>query len=69
MSTVLHRRTGRKPPPAMPKGEVLFEAPPELPEVTPGGAMQKMFGILPMLGGGAVMAFMMTNSSGGNNSM
>ncbi|MEQ4206448.1 type VII secretion protein EccCa [Actinopolymorpha sp. B9G3] len=70
MSTVLHRRTGRKPPPAMPKGEVLFESPPELPEVTPGGAMQKMFGILPMLGGGAVMAFMMTsNVGGGGNSM
>ena len=67
MSTVLHRRPGRRPPPTMPKGEILFEAPPELPEVTPGGAMQRMFGILPMLGGGAVMAFMMT--SGGNSSM
>ncbi|WP_020574940.1 type VII secretion protein EccC [Actinopolymorpha alba] len=68
MSTVLYRRTGRRPPPAMPKGEVLFEAPPEMPEVTPGGAMQKMFGILPMLGGGAVMAFMMSSGTG-NNSM
>ena len=68
MSTVLHRRAGRKPPPTMPKGEILFEAPPELPEVTPGGAMQKMFGILPMLGGGAVMAFMLSGGAG-NNSM
>ncbi|SDR98105.1 type VII secretion protein EccCa [Actinopolymorpha singaporensis] len=69
MSTVLYRRPGRRQPPAMPKGEVLFEAPPELPEATPGGAMQKMFGILPMLGGGAVMAFMLSSGSTGNNSM
>ncbi|GAA5013407.1 type VII secretion protein EccCa [Actinopolymorpha pittospori] len=69
MSTVLYRRPGRKSPPTMPKGEVLFEAPPELPEATPGGAMQKMFGILPMLGGGAVMAFMLSSGTGGSNSM
>jgi len=69
MSTVLYRRAGRKPPPAMPKGEVLFEPPPELPEVTPTGAMQRMFGILPMLGGGAVMAFMLSSNMGGQNSM
>jgi S-DNA-T family DNA segregation ATPase FtsK/SpoIIIE len=64
VSTVLYRRPGRKPPPAMPKGEILFEAPPELPEVTPGSAMQRLFGLLPMLGGAAVMAFIMSSGGG-----
>lgn len=45
----------------MPKGEVLFESPPELPEVTTGSSMQKMIGILPMLAGGASMAFLFTS--------
>ena len=74
MSTVLYRRPARRPPPAMPRGEVLFEQPPELPEAKAGGQLQRIFGILPMLGGVGAMAFMfgmggMGNMTGGMQTM
>jgi S-DNA-T family DNA segregation ATPase FtsK/SpoIIIE len=66
VTTTVYRRSGRRPPPALPKGELLFESPPELPEVTAAGALGKLLGFLPILAGGGSMAFMF--SQGGSTS-
>jgi len=66
VTTTVYRRSGRRPPPALPKGELLFESPPELPEVTAAGALGKLLGFLPILAGGGSMAFMFTQ--GGSTS-
>jgi len=51
------RRGDRRKAPEMPRGEVLLESPPELPEVVSDG-FQQMLMVLPMLamGGGMVDA-------------
>jgi len=60
MTTTVYRRSGRRPPPVLPKGELLFESPPELPEVTAAGSLGRLLGFLPLLAGGGSMAFMFT---------
>ncbi|TWJ31246.1 type VII secretion protein EccCa [Micromonospora sagamiensis] len=64
MSTVVFRRPPRKAGPTLPRGEVLLESPPELPEQTPRGLGQLLM-ILPMLCGVGAMAFLYAGRSGG----
>ncbi|MBE1533332.1 type VII secretion protein EccCa [Actinomadura algeriensis] len=74
MSTVLVRRKERRKPPQAPKGELLLESPPELPETQSGG-LQNVLMYLPMavmplmmglmfLGGGSRGPMMMISSGG-----
>ncbi|MEW2358903.1 type VII secretion protein EccCa [Spirillospora sp. NPDC029432] len=74
MSTVLVRRQQRRQAPPTPKGEILLESPPELPEAQSGGfqqvlmyvpmiVMPVMMGLM-FLGGGARNPMMMISSGG-----
>ncbi|MFC3503984.1 type VII secretion protein EccCa [Micromonospora krabiensis] len=63
MSTVVFRRLPRQPGPALPRGEVLLESPPELPEPTPRG-MGQLLMILPMFCGVGAMAFLYAGRGG-----
>ncbi|HEV7824385.1 MAG TPA: type VII secretion protein EccCa [Mycobacteriales bacterium] len=63
MSTVLFRRPPRRGGPAMPRGEVLLESPPELPEQLPRG-MGQLLMVLPMLAGAGAMAFLFGQGNG-----
>ncbi|MFL6055848.1 MAG: type VII secretion protein EccCa [Actinoallomurus sp.] len=60
MSTVLVRRKERRKPPEMPRGEILLESPPELPE-TIGNSFQNVMMYLPMAAGAGAMVFMVVN--------
>src|ERR1700754_3801980 len=64
LSTVLFRRPPRRPGPAMPRGEVLVESPPELPEQLPRGIGQLLM-VLPMVCGVGAMAFLYAGRGGG----
>ncbi|TYK43713.1 type VII secretion protein EccCa [Actinomadura decatromicini] len=64
MSTDIVRRRERRDPPPMPRGEILLESPPELPELIPQG-MQAVLTYLPMLAGSGAMVFMMAGRGGG----
>ncbi|MBI1758908.1 MAG: type VII secretion protein EccCa [Actinobacteria bacterium] len=57
MSTVIFRRPARRPAPELPHGEIVLESPPDLPE-SAGGGFGAVLTYLPMLAGGAAMAFM-----------
>ena len=59
MSIVVVRRPERRPGPKPPRGEVLLESPPEIPEVQPQG-FTAVLTYLPMLAGAAAMALMFT---------
>jgi S-DNA-T family DNA segregation ATPase FtsK/SpoIIIE len=48
----------------MPRGEILLESPPELPELVPQGFQQVLM-YLPMLAGGGAMVFMVAGRGGG----
>ncbi|MEU6751320.1 type VII secretion protein EccCa [Spirillospora sp. NPDC046719] len=74
MSTILVKRKERRKPPPAPKGELLLESPPEIPEMQSGG-MQAVLTYLPMavmpvmmglmfLGGGTKSPMMMISSGG-----
>src|SRR4051812_33660079 len=58
MSTVVIRRSPRRPEPEIPTGELAVEAPPEIPQAT-GARWQQLLMVLPMLGGSVAMAMMM----------
>ncbi|WP_026404408.1 type VII secretion protein EccC [Actinomadura rifamycini] len=64
MSTVIVRRRERRKPPAPPRGEILLESPPELPELIPQG-FQGVLTYLPMLAGSGAMVFMLVGRGGG----
>jgi S-DNA-T family DNA segregation ATPase FtsK/SpoIIIE len=64
VSTVVFRRPPRQPAPPLPRGELMLESPPELPEQMPRGFGQ-IVTMLPMLAGVGAMAFMY--AGGGNN--
>ncbi|MGA5756850.1 type VII secretion protein EccCa [Nonomuraea bangladeshensis] len=59
MSIVVVRRPERRPGPKPPRGEVLLESPPEIPEVQPQG-FTAVLTYLPMVAGAAAMALMFT---------
>ncbi|GAB2582308.1 type VII secretion protein EccC [Paractinoplanes abujensis] len=58
MSTVVIKRSARRPAPEIPTGEIAVEPPPEIPQAT-GGRWQQAMMALPMLGGSVAMAMMM----------
>ncbi len=60
MGTVVIKRTARRPEPDYPSGEVVLEAPPELPGAE-GHRWQQMLMMLPMLAGSVAMALMYTS--------
>ena len=64
MGTVVFRRPPRQPVPALPRGELVLESPPELAEPLPRNMAQLLM-LLPMLAGGAAMAIMYANRGGG----
>ncbi|MFC5826682.1 type VII secretion protein EccCa [Nonomuraea insulae] len=64
MSIVVVRRPERRPSPKPPRGEILLESPPEIPEVQPAGLTGVLM-YVPMLAGGAAMGLMFT--AGGNS--
>ena len=64
MSIVVVRRPERRPSPKPPRGEILLESPPEIPEVQGQGFMLVLT-YLPMVAGAAAMALMFT--AGGNS--
>ncbi len=65
MSIVVVRRPERRPSPQPPRGEILLESPPEIPEIQPAG-LTGILMYLPMLAGGAAMGLMFT--ANGNSS-
>ncbi|MFB9449159.1 type VII secretion protein EccCa [Dactylosporangium vinaceum] len=64
MSTVIFGRPPRQQGPQLPRGELLLESPPELPENLPGGAGRLLM-LLPMVAGAGAMAFMYAGRGGG----
>jgi len=64
MSTVVIKRSARRPAPEIPTGELAVEAPPEIPQAA-GGRWQQALMALPMLGGSVAMAMMMGRGVGG----
>ncbi|MCY1142556.1 type VII secretion protein EccCa [Actinoplanes sp. Pm04-4] len=64
MSTVVIKRSARRPAPEIPTGEIAVEPPPEIPQAT-GGRWQQAMMALPMLGGSVAMAMMMGQGRGG----
>ena len=62
MSTVIFRRPPRQAGPALPRGELLLESPPELPDALPRGLGQLLM-ILPMVCGVGAMAFLYAGRS------
>ncbi|MFG1698269.1 type VII secretion protein EccCa [Nonomuraea sp. NPDC049309] len=64
MSIVVVRRPERRPSPQPPRGEILLESPPEIPEVQPAGFTGVLM-YVPMLAGAAAMGLMFT--AGGNS--
>jgi S-DNA-T family DNA segregation ATPase FtsK/SpoIIIE len=64
MSTVVIKRSARRPAPEIPTGELAVDAPPEIPQA-PGGRWQQAMMALPMLGGSVAMAMMMGQGRGG----
>ena len=58
------RRGDRRKAPEMPRGEIILEPPPELPEVVSDG-FQQMLMVLPMLAMGGGMAFAMVGPHSG----
>ncbi len=64
MGTVVFRRPPRRPGPQLPRGELLLESPPELPEELPRGLGQLLM-VLPMVCGVGAMAFLYAGKSGG----
>ncbi|GLW96155.1 type VII secretion protein EccCa [Microtetraspora sp. NBRC 16547] len=65
MSIVIVRRPERRPGPKPPRGEILLEPPPEVPEVQSQG-FGNVLTYLPMLAGGAAMGLMFTANGNGN---
>ncbi|MDT5039938.1 MAG: segregation ATPase FtsK/SpoIIIE, family, partial [Actinoplanes sp.] len=64
MSTVVIKRSARRPAPEIPAGELAVDAPPEIPQAA-GGRWQQAMMALPMLGGSVAMAMMMGRGSAG----
>ncbi|HEU5156886.1 MAG TPA: type VII secretion protein EccCa [Streptosporangiaceae bacterium] len=65
MSTIVAKRQERRRPPQLPRGEILLESPPEIPEIISGGFGQTLM-YLPMVAGGAAMGLMFMGNGGGN---
>jgi S-DNA-T family DNA segregation ATPase FtsK/SpoIIIE len=64
VSTELFRRPLRRQPPPEPKGEIVLESPPELPESVSTGGMGQALTYLPMAAGAGSTALLVTGSGG-----
>jgi DNA segregation ATPase FtsK/SpoIIIE, S-DNA-T family len=64
MSTVVVKRSARRPAPEIPTGELAVDPPPEIPQAA-GGRWQQAAMAVPMLGGSVAMALMMGRGTGG----
>lgn len=64
MSTVVVRRPQRRAAPDLPSGEIVLEAPPEIPRAQ-GRQYQQMMMMLPMMAGTGAMGFMMSANMSG----
>jgi S-DNA-T family DNA segregation ATPase FtsK/SpoIIIE len=64
VSTVVFRRPPRRQGPQLPRGELLLESPPELPEPVPRSLAQLLMA-LPMVAGVGAMAFLYAGRGGG----
>ncbi|KQY56345.1 MULTISPECIES: type VII secretion protein EccCa [unclassified Nocardioides] len=64
MGTQLFKRPARQRAPREPRGEIVLESPPELPETTQGGGVGQALTMLPMLAGAGGMGLMMTARGG-----
>ena len=64
MSTELFRRPLRRQPPAQPKGEIVLESPPELPESVSGIGMSQALTYIPMAAGAGSTALLVTGAGG-----
>ncbi len=64
MGTTLYRRPPRRQPPPEPRGEIVLESPPELPETVSGGGLGQTLTYLPMLAGAGSTALLVTGSGG-----
>ncbi|GIF73787.1 type VII secretion protein EccC [Asanoa siamensis] len=62
--TALFRRPPRQPPPALPRGELTLEPPPELSDPLPRSPLQLLM-IVPMVAGVAAMAILYSGRGGG----
>jgi S-DNA-T family DNA segregation ATPase FtsK/SpoIIIE len=65
MSIVVVRRPERRPGPKPPRGEILLESPPEIPEVQ-GQGFTLVLTYLPMVAGAAAMGLMFTSFGNSN---
>ncbi|EME58535.1 type VII secretion protein EccC [Amycolatopsis decaplanina] len=65
MATVVVKRPARKPAPEMPAGELLLQAPPEIPP-SPGRQWTQMLTVLPMVAMMAAMLLMYSGSMAGS---
>ncbi|WP_100448189.1 type VII secretion protein EccCa [Glycomyces xiaoerkulensis] len=64
MTTKLFRRPPRKRGPQAPRGDILLESPPDMPDPQPKSIGQYLM-VLPMLAGACAMALMMMRRGGG----
>ncbi|HEY3715201.1 MAG TPA: type VII secretion protein EccCa [Jatrophihabitantaceae bacterium] len=64
MSTELFRRPLRRQPPPEPKGEIVLESPPELPESVSAGGMGQALTFIPMAAGAGSTALLVSGSGG-----
>ncbi|OYO24999.1 type VII secretion protein EccC [Enemella dayhoffiae] len=64
MATVTFNRPKRPSGPAMPRGDLLLESPPEIPPPATGASWGMVLRMLPMLAGAGAMALMMTSTAG-----
>ncbi|MEP7020115.1 MAG: type VII secretion protein EccCa, partial [Pseudonocardiales bacterium] len=64
MGTVLFRRPTRRQPPPEPRGEIVLDSPPELPETVGGGQMGQMLMYLPMLAGAGASGLLVSGGGG-----
>lgn len=65
MGVITFNRTKRAQPPAMPRGDLLLESPPEVPPPPTGRNFGAILRILPMIAGAGAMAMMMMNGGRG----
>ncbi|MDT4960818.1 MAG: segregation ATPase FtsK/SpoIIIE, family [Pseudonocardiales bacterium] len=64
MGTVLFRRPTRRQPPPEPRGEIVLDPPPELPETVSGGQMGQLLMYLPMIAGAGATGLLVSGSGG-----
>src|SRR5690242_2888933 len=67
VSTVIVKRSPRRPAPEIPSGELVVQAPPEIPPVPPS-RWQQMVQVVPMLTGTLATALLFAGRDGGTYS-